>query len=130
MERNTEHSIAQQLLDNTGDIISAISRNEIDAFDTLTKRQQALADALSAAPATPDPGSLQTIKALTEKLAYAIEIARMQMAVTRAGQITIGIKKRVLDAYGTVTVSEPKKMDTPPLPQGTLRHTLHQKLSF
>ena len=106
MHKPAQNEIVQQLMDITSDIIVATMDNRIEAISALTRHQGILMDALMKQPAGQENGpSPALLTGLQELVGKAIDAVTIQMGLSRGRMIATGIKKKILAAYGTVTVS-------------------------
>lgn len=110
MSKSGQQDIVQQLVDNTTDIIAASSGGGPEKLAALAHRQRTLTQALKEnAPHIATGISRTSINALQNLVAKAIDAVRIEMGQNRGSMQAAGIKKKVLNAYGNVTISS-----TPP----------------
>jgi len=98
--------IYRQLMDNAAAIIAASAGGESTLLADLAQRQQKLTRALAENTGHPETSrtSLVALQSLVEK---AMDAVRVEMGQNRGSMQATGIKKKVLRAYGTVTISNP-----------------------
>jgi hypothetical protein len=103
MSESAHQDIVQQLMDNTADIISASADEEPGRLAALARRQKRLQCALK--DNLGSDVSRASIHALQDLVTKAVDAVRTEMGQNRGRMQATGIRKRVLRAYGTVTVS-------------------------
>jgi ElaB/YqjD/DUF883 family membrane-anchored ribosome-binding protein len=106
MSEANQHDIIKQLIDNTEDIISVSKNDGPEKLTALAQRQKHLKQVLNEnMPRLGSDISRASIEALRDLVAKAVDAVQAEMAQNRSSMQTTGIKKKVLSAYGTVTVS-------------------------
>jgi len=105
MNMSCGQDIVQRLIDNATAIIAASTGGETAQLAALARRQQTLTRALAENTAH-TAISRPAIAGLQDLVAKAMEVVRIEMGQNRGSMQAAGIKKKVLRAYGTVTVSE------------------------
>jgi hypothetical protein len=106
MNKQGQQDIVQQLMDNAADIISASADDGPERLAVLARRQKRLQCALK--DNMPHPGSdvsRASIHALQDVVTKAVDAVKAEMGQNRGRMQATGIRKKVLRAYGTVTVS-------------------------
>jgi len=105
MDKTNQSAIIQLLLENTSDIIAAGADAPAEALTAMADRQKTLTNALDRSVAQPGlpPADVTELQGLVEK---AIETVKTEMGVNRSSMRATGTKKKVLNAYGNVTVSD------------------------
>jgi hypothetical protein len=110
MDHPVRQDIVQQLINNTEEIIAA-GRDSDDGPErlfALAERQKMLLQTLNKHTRQPAPDISRTsIVALQNLVAKAVDAVRGEMDRNRGSMQVAGVKKKVLHAYGTVTVSNP-----------------------
>ena len=101
-----QQDIIQQLIDNTTDIISFSTNGESERLAALAHRQKRLKQVLEESISHLGLDISRTsVDALQDLLAKAVDVVRTEMDRNRGNMRATGIKKKVLSAYGTVTLS-------------------------
>ena len=99
--------IVQQLIDNTAEVLAAGTHSSPEELSALANRQKALVQMWKKSVLDAAPGiSRSSINTLQDLVARATDTVRAQMGRNRGIMQATGIKKKVLQAYGTVTVTD------------------------
>lgn len=107
MSESGGQKIVQQLIDNATDIIAASTNEGAEKLVVLANCQKTLTQALKENTSHLTPGiSRATIEGLQDLVEKAMDAVKAEMGQNRGNMQTTGIKKKVLRAYGTVTVSD------------------------
>lgn len=109
MNKDTGHrDILQQLIDNTTDVIAAGADGGPKRLAELAHQQKVLTQTLAEnASRLPSILSGASVRELQDLVARAMDTVRGEIARNRGSKQAAGIKRKVLKAYGTVTVSNP-----------------------
>ena len=105
MDKMDPSATIRQLLENTSDIIAAGTDSPGETLTAMAKRQKTLTEDLNRSVARPDgvaPADVAALQGLVEK---AIQTVKAEMVLNRGNMQATGIKKKVLNAYGNVTIS-------------------------
>ena len=105
MDTIAQDEIIHCLIENTGHIIVTILEEKTEKFVSLACRQKTLMNKLEDSSGPDRAVSVVLLTKLNDLLEKAIEATCVQMGANRSSLIATGIKKKVLEAYGTVTVS-------------------------
>lgn len=107
MSPSGNQDIIQLLIENVTDIIDASPDGRPEALAAFARRQKSLTQTLNEHPARSGPAIPRTsVEELHDLVAKAVEIIQAQIGRNRGSMQATGIKKKVLRAYGTVTVSD------------------------
>ena len=107
MGESAQPDIVQQLIDNTTEIIAASSDGSPEKLSALANRQKTLTRMLQKSVSADAPGySRASMNTLQDLLAKAADGVRVQMGHYRGIMQANGTKRKVLRAYGTVTVAD------------------------
>jgi hypothetical protein len=109
MDKTGQREIIRQLTENTSDIISVGAEAPAETLTAMADRQKTLTDALNRSLAQTTSVSPAEVAGLRDLVETAIETVKTEIGVNRGSMQATGMKKKVLSAYGDVTVS-----DTPP----------------
>jgi hypothetical protein len=106
MNEPGQQDIVQQLMDNAADIISASADDGPERLAALARRQKRLQCALEDSLSSPGADvSRASIHVLQDLVAKAVDAVTAEMGQNRGRMQATGVRKKVLRAYGTVTVS-------------------------
>jgi ElaB/YqjD/DUF883 family membrane-anchored ribosome-binding protein len=105
MDNMHPREIIRQLAENTSEIIGTSADGKPETLTALANRQKTLTHALNRS--LTDPGDLAPpdVKELKNLVEKAIETVKAEMGANRSSMQAAGVKKKVLSAYGNVTVS-------------------------
>lgn len=107
MSSSDDQNIVQRLIDNVTDIIDAGPDGRPEALAALARRQNYLTRTLNESMARSRPDiPLTSVEGLHDLVAKAVETIQTQMNRDKGSMQAAGVKKKVLRAYGTVTVSD------------------------
>ncbi len=107
MSESVQDEIIRQLMGNAGDIISAVKDDGREKFVALAHRQKHLTESFGKSLLHAEVRAPRaSIEALQDFVAKAVEAVKNEMRRNRENMLAAGIKKKVLHAYGTVTVSD------------------------
>jgi hypothetical protein len=106
MSESVNQDIVQQLMDNATEIISISADDGPERLAVLARRQKRLQCALEDnVPRLGSDVARASIDALQDLVAKAVDKVRTEMEQNRGSMQVTGTRKKVLRAYGTVTVS-------------------------
>lgn len=98
--------IVRNLADNLADIIADCAEAHPERLSALANRQKSLTEALGGTFSQAGGVSSAEVKALQELVGKTMDAVKAEMGMNRGSMQATGIKKKVLSAYGTVTVSD------------------------
>lgn len=101
----SRQEIVRNLADNTADIIADCEEGHPERLSALAHRQKSLTEALNGVFPHEGAVSPAEVKGLQDLVKKAMDAVTAEMGMNRGSMQATGIKKKMLSAYGTVTVS-------------------------
>jgi hypothetical protein len=105
MKKKPQLDVVRKLADNATDIIAACTDGQPERLSMLANRQKFLTETLDSAFSKAGEGTSNEVRELRVLVEKAIDAVKVEMGLNRGNMQATGIKKKVLSAYGTVTVA-------------------------